>query len=257
MKLNAASLEGVLVLLCGVFMAHLVLADNYWLFLNPKFTWLTGGASAALILAGGAAVVWPRPQASRISMVLFSAFLALACWSTSRELSLGPVEPPSRSSTEEPTASRTALHGVEYTRINTAELFSICEARKGNAIPERFVLRGFVLPGKDRGPAERFVVARIVVVCCLADAVAVGFEVQAGSPTVLPADSLEEGQWVQVFGRLEPLSRDGAEGGTPMLGPIPVLTHPAYLFVAEHLQRTAQPDLPFIFEFRDQEPFAY
>lgn len=257
MKITAASIEGLLLILLGAFMGLLLLSDNYWLFLNPRFTWLSASAAGILMVVGIIAVFHPRPHGNPIGIVIFSGFLLLSVWSTSRELQGRTMGSPARVDRAEPEEARTSLNGREYIRINTAELFSLCEERKGEAIEERFVVRGYVMVPTDVGTAGRLIVARTLVTCCLADAVAVGFRVLGDVPARTPPEVLEAGRWIQVFGRMQALPEAEPDVELKIIQGIPVLLHPRYTVIAEFLTETAEPFPPFIFEFRSEEPYVY
>ncbi len=240
MKVTAASIEGLLIVLLGAFMGLLLLSDNYWLFLNPKFTWLSASAAGILTVVGAIAVFHPRPHGNPIGIVIFSGFLLLSVWNTSRELLDPTMGSPARVDPAEPEEARMFLNGREYIRINTTELFSLCEERKGEAIEERFVVRGYVMVPTDAGTAGGWIVARTLVTCCLADAVAVGFRVLGDMPAQASPDAVEAGRWIQVFGRMQALPEVEPDVELKIIQGVPLLLHPRYTLMAEFLTETAE-----------------
>ncbi len=241
MKVTAASIEGLLIVLLGAFMGLLLLSDHYWLFLNPKFTWLSASAAGILTVVGVIAVFHPRPHGNPIGIVIFSGFLLLSVWSTSRELQYPTMGPPTaRVDPAGPEEARMFLNGREYIRINIAELFSLCEERKGEAIGERFVVRGYVMVPTDAGTAGGWIVARTLVTCCLADAVAVGFRVLGDVPAQASLNAVEAGRWIQVFGRMQALPEVEPDVELKIIQGVPLLLHPRYTLMAEFLTETAE-----------------
>jgi hypothetical protein len=172
--------------------------------------------------------------------------------------------------------ARTVLNGVEYIRINTVELFGVCE-EEPHKTGERYTVRGIVLRTPELDSAGQFVVARLAVFCCLADAVAAGFRVQGDGA----AQGLRNGQWVQVYGKLEEAPSGSSppelhfEGDAddwhnqhaqaqesplselPFKGAVATAIHPRYIIAPDKVSITEEPELPFIFEFRGVEPYAF
>ena len=76
MKQFAGVVEGLILVVLGCYAGWLVLGDDYWRFLNPKFKWLTG-LTAAMFLATGAVAVWnPNRQARLSRIIVFLIFVA-------------------------------------------------------------------------------------------------------------------------------------------------------------------------------------
>ena len=70
-------IEGLILLALGGSMTALVTADNYWLYLHPKFKWLTLTAGIVLLVVGMVAVFRNRcPSISRI--LIFLVFMTIA-----------------------------------------------------------------------------------------------------------------------------------------------------------------------------------
>jgi uncharacterized repeat protein (TIGR03943 family) len=97
-------------------------------------------------------------------------------------------------------------------------------------------LTGFIVDGegilRDDAPADRFVVARLMVGCCAGDATPLPVAVEG-----LDAEPPPEDTWVEVTGRFDPeLSDPGEEGRS--LGDMPVL-------VASDLREVDEPRQPY------------
>lgn len=243
-------LEGAALILLGGFMLHLVRGDSYWYFLNPKFEPLTAVAGAVLVLIGLALPFSLSREIRPTRLFVLLAFVCMAVWvqsATNREYTAEPY------GMEEPQAveSRVELGGEEYVRMNTAELFMLLAADSGTA-PKRVALRGMVRRSPEMDRQGRFVLVRMAIVCCLADAVAPGFVV-VGSKS-LP----EDGAWVSVAGRFEPLAVDKAGvGSIAVQGVISTLINDKFVIYSRKTEQVKRPELPFIFEFRREEPYAY
>ncbi|HVN16936.1 MAG TPA: TIGR03943 family protein [Anaerolineales bacterium] len=79
----------------------------------------------------------------------------------------------------------------------------------------------------DTLPANQFYVSRFAIVCCAADAVAIGVPVQWDH-----ASALAENTWVDVKGPVKSTQLNG---------------HPAPLILADAVDPTKQPDQPYLF----------
>ena len=280
------TLEGVALLGLGLFMVLLAAVGPYWCFLNPKFRWLTASTGGVLLLLGAAhPFLGARPRALRLVVLL--AFLALAAYAERR--AEGDIVQPAPQQTSlgmevdtqaEQAASRETRDGREYVRLNVAELYLLTET-DGLTPPQRFVTRGVVRRTPALDAAGEFALVRMSVICCLADAVAPGFtvrppgvppEVEApggassaeDSPgggqlaATLAAPSLPDGSWVRVYGRLEPLPEKAPHGDAVSLpGVIGTFVSHGWRIVPDRVEPVGPPEIPFIFEIRDAEPFAY
>ncbi|WP_028588123.1 hypothetical protein [Desulfocurvus vexinensis] len=247
--------QGAALAALGGVMLHLALADNYWMFLNPRFRWLTGSAGAALLLLAVAA--WlargHRPAVSGGVVMALMAGLALGAQQATLPSApehtplTGPTSVQEAAETLEP---RVTVDGVQYVRLNLAELLAGTMPGSGIQAPQRLAVRGMAVRSPELDARGEFALVRVQVVCCLADAVGVGFVVRQAPE--LP----EAGAWVEVCGALEPL------GPTPLPrltfpGVVGVLLGEGHAIAADHARPTDPPDIPFIFAMHDQEPFAY
>lgn len=121
MKKIGGLIEGLIVLVLGLAMCALVKADNYWMYLHPKFKWLTLTAGIVLILAGAITVLYnTRPSLIRISIFLAFGTIAIMGYSLPNLTSTVASGPLVETSTEK--ESRLILKNLEYTKINLGEL---------------------------------------------------------------------------------------------------------------------------------------
>lgn len=239
----------------GGAMLHLALADNYWMFLNPRFQGVTGGTGAALLLL--AVAVWLargyRPAVS--GGVVMALMAALALGAQQGTLPRGPDHTaltgptPAQEARQDP-APRVTVDDVQYVRLNLAELMAGTIPGSGIQAPERLAVRGMVVRSPELDARGEFALVRVQIICCLADAVGVGFVVRRAP------EPPEAGAWVEVCGTLEPLGPNPLPRLT-FPGVVAVLLGEGHVIAADHASSTDPPDIPFIFTMRDQEPFAY
>jgi uncharacterized repeat protein (TIGR03943 family) len=251
---TAERLAGALVLvLLGAFMLGLIATGTYWNYLNPKFMWLTGAAGAVLLF-GGLALPFDRgvrPGWSNI--VVLGAFLALAGISAgglgknTAEADLFFSRPQ-----EEALPSRIEWNGRKYVRMNTAEVLLLID-RVPNATGSRVAVQGVLARGGDLAASGKTALVRTTVVCCLADALAMGLLVSGDA-----AKSLPSGSWSEVLGTIEPMPQGWAGNYTVRIpGSIFTVLDEQYVLHAERATVADPPAMPYIFEFREKEPYAY
>lgn len=256
-------LEGLGLLAYGLFLAGLARSDRYWYFLNPKYAPLTLAAGVALALVGLAVTLFPGPRRASLGrlarLALLAAFLGLAVFAVSRA-GFDAGAAPDRTATgkadvglpePEDTASRVTLNGHEYVRLNLGELFLLLDRRKAE-IPARFTARGLVRRTPELDRQGLFVVERTAVTCCLADAVAAAFLVHGDS------SGLRENQWVSVYGWVEPLrDKTLAKKALRTPGVSMTVVNEKFRITAEAVTPVPSPEMPYIFDFHEREPFAW
>ncbi len=244
-------------LMTGGLMVSLCVTGRLWQYLNPDFEPLVAIAGGALLVMGCLtpfAPLGPRAWRELIPAAVFACFLLLAGWSLARPLvSAEPQRPsfgddpfyPEPKPRGEP---RIQWRGSEYVRLNTSELLTVAD--KGTA-PERVAVWGMVLKAPDETGAERTILARAQIVCCLADALGVGVELEGGG-----VEDLRPGEWVRVLGRTTPGPARLSTGSVPWPGVVIVVLDENLVLRAEDIRAMDTPEMPYIFDVYDQEPFA-
>lgn len=236
----------------GGFMVWLPLSGPYWHYLNPRFELLTAFSGAVLLLLGGVRLFAHSHGHGVFRSFIALCFTGLCLWSVSgnsvvdmeEDLSFSDV---SRSSRVEEVVARESFAGKEYLRMNVAEAFSLLQSGRGQ-IAKDVVLRGMLLEGKGPDGSFYVVLSRVAIICCLADAVGAGIVLEGNLP-------VPEGQWVKVYGRLVESASGNPSFELP--GVVAAVVPPDYLLAVDHIEKCDVPSVPFIFEFRDAEPFAY
>lgn len=242
-------LEGLLLVLLGLALLQLAGGGDYAQLFNPKLAWLTRASGGiAMLLGAGLAIAPAAPVASRTATLLL--LLAL----------LGSYQPPpaaippggltGQGPGEDAGPPRETFQGTEYTRINTAELFFLARQADQHKLLLPYATRGVVRRSPEMDARGEIALVRVAVTCCLADAVALGVRVKVDDP----GKYLDE-SWIKVYGTLEHVDAPPPAGMTAQ-GIFPVALERDYRLLAQRVvQETA--GLPFIFEIRPDEPYAY
>jgi uncharacterized repeat protein (TIGR03943 family) len=245
-------IEGCIVVFLGVAMSALVRADNYWLYLHPKFKWLTLTAGIMLVVVGVIAL-WYNRKPNLFRIVIFLAFTSFASmgyfWPNPTSSATSGPQEKQVSAKEE---SRIVLNGQEYIKINLGELYAISQEGLEEERADRYVARGIVKRSPELDEIGQFVLLRVFIWCCFADAVAVGFRVQGDQP-----EKFLDGQWVRVYGKLEKLPSQLAEPSVQVKGILSKALPKKDGIVAARVEKIEPPPIPFMFEFRKLEPYAY
>jgi len=238
-------IEGLIVTVIGLYMGLLVLFGDYWRFLNPKFKWLTGATAVILIVIGSVATIVPNKRPSYSRIIVFLLFV--------RILSVGNLEisltPRIHSDTG---ASRLTVDGAEYIKINLAELYMLTEKKEPNKMDTHYVVRGMVKRSRALDDLGQFALVRNAVFCCLADSVAMGFRVLYDG-----SEELADGQWVEVYGTLSPLTQGLPDPEFQSEGLHLTLLSESYGLTPSKIVSIEEPEIPFMFDFKEQEPYAY
>lgn len=249
----AGRLEGLILFALGAYMAVLSVGGEYGYYLNPKFRWVTASAAAVLIVVGAAVAILPSRRPRLLRILIFAVFLGFMAVEDNQAL-YGPrvdiqVPPKEHAAVE----ARLVRQGREYIKINTGELAILAERNDPEKTGLAYVLRGMVRRTPDLDRLNQFALVRLHIVCCLADAVGVGFRVRYDG-----AGDLDDGTWVQVFGTLDP-SSSGPEAPKPgsMPGAVFVVLSDKSVLAAHAVVPIDPPGLPFVFDLRESEPYAY
>jgi hypothetical protein len=249
--------QSALLLTVGLVMLGLSLSGKYPYFFNPAYRLCTAFGGVGISAAAVVSFLHPlRTGPLRLSAyTLFTGLLIFAVMSvrtvgTDIEAGHGELAGMKEGDTE---PSRVSCESEEYVPINTAELLFLCENGDPFSVADHFVVRGEVRRTEELDAEGRFLIMRTTVFCCLADAVGVGFRVE--SPDYA---TLRDGEWVQLFGRLE-RTADGGHAGVSLYEPgmfsrIVEMTH---ILRARRIVDISTPDPPYAFIVKSREPFVY
>ena len=238
----------------GLFMSLFALSQDYWMLLNPKFRWLTLSAGVGLVICGLAAIFAAREQ--RLGPLRVLLFLVLGVL---MPLAVNPLPgqtgPRLHSAREQarPQQSRATWQGQEYIKLNLGELRNLIMQQPAQALGGHWLLRGFIYRQPQLEARGQAAMLRNAVFCCLADSVALGFVLE--SPELA---GLDNGQWVQVYARLEPAQLSPALLEKVKLPGVFITNlDQKHLLKPLRVVKIDAPQIPYMFGFRDQEPFAY
>lgn len=265
----AGWLEGLMILAVGLYMLTLSTSDFYWTLFNPKFRWLTmlGGFTASL--SGLALFFAPaeKPKPTRLASFAFLLYILASYQPQDGLVDNSPAgqrvssgftggltgEMPSQGSQSGGGPSRETVDGVEYVRLNVAELLFLMGGQGQTPLDTPFTTRGVVRRTPQLDAQNEIVLSRIAVVCCLADAVEVGVRVRVDDPT-----AYADGTWYKVRGSLldQPLPDKSLSRFQSTAG-VMAITEARYLLAPKTLEPTDPPGLPYVFDIRTKEPFAY
>ena len=253
MKKIGAVLEGVTLQAIAVYVGILVVAGDYWRFLNPKFKWLTGATAVVLLFTGTVAAFNPHRRSSLSRIVVFLLFLRILTMGMSGSVSyikgfsagLGDTD----QRAEKP---RVLMNDREYIRINLGELYQLAERPASEQTASAYVVKGIVMQSRALEAAGQFALMRVAVFCCLADALSMGLRVEDD-----PLNGISDGQWVEVYGTIKRLPHKLPEPGLHTPGLFLSVVSDTYILVPDKIIPIKEPHIPFMFEFRKAEPYAY
>jgi hypothetical protein len=259
-----ARLEGGLLFLLGAAMLSFTQSPAYWVVLNPRFSPVTMAAGLGLVFTGLALFMYPRTKpnfwaaASLVAVLgLFTVFDPQGVMGPAPGSNIGnpaqtfdgePVE-------EEEIPLAYTLNGQDYLPMNLAELFIRCD-NDTVGLHDHVAVRGVVLRTPELDAQGDILLARTTVVCCLADALTVAVRVHVGD-----ADAFTPNQWVRVLGTVEPLAVE-QEDTVDVRLPFSVSTVVQTICrlradAPDSVTPVNPPGMEFVFEMRQEPPFAY
>ncbi len=263
--------EAMLLASVGLYMLALSTSGTYWLLLNPKYKWVTAAGGCGITLAAFALFMLPaaRPGLWR---GLFMAGLVLLLALHDPKMTVAPLGMdrdgaflayPSQSGPgsqgpfvqgrdrKAPEPSRIELDGREYVRINAVELYFEAVEANPAKLALGYVTRGMVARTPELDARGEVGLVRVAVNCCLADAVGLGLRVKVDDPT-----RYKTGQWLKVHGRLAPQPSKNKLQAPQLAGVFITALAEGFVLQAEGVEAVEQ-DLPYVFDVRDSEPYAY
>lgn len=253
-KMAGALVETAILLILGLYMFTLAGGEDYTQFMNPKFRWLTMITGVGLGLVGLHAMFTLRrmPEWTRIALfaVLFLLIGITALRSSPQETAAARLEP-------EPGAMVPwlELEGERYTKITTGEMFLLLRQGKADAakLAAPYVMRGVVKRSPALDKLGLFALLRGNMICCVADSVAIGFYVKGGD-----LSSLDDGQWVRVYGRVEPVKTRAKLPDAPRMdGIFYSQAYPNAVLDARRIEPVPPPPSPYMFVIDAEEPYGY
>ncbi|GAB6037109.1 hypothetical protein JCM15519_16680 [Fundidesulfovibrio butyratiphilus] len=255
-------LEGLCLLALSGFLFWLVFGGDYWMYLNPKFRPLS--ATTAAVLAGFGVLCLARPETGTrwIRMAAYLVALALVAASQasltrtafdSGSLGTDP-QGTDRLATEPDLPSRAELDGRQYLRLNLGELYDLATQHRSENLDHGFVVRGFVYRNPDLDKSGEFILYRVAMYCCFADATSVGFRLRPPKGHPLPP----KGQWLVAYARLAEAPKH--DDDSLKVGDSPFTSvQPDTVLLADKLEPAEPPKtgLGMMYEWHTQEPYAF
>ncbi len=281
--------EACLLCFMGTFMLMLATSAEYWRFIHPKYAWISLTAGACITILGIASLFNRSKKANFSELACIALFCIIAYAATalptpfggtdvqqqiaqqpvvpaqqntaaeqqnSELADLGPEEPPVSFSglpepTEEEQSPRLTLHGKEYVKINQAELIVLDgdhHAKPG----DRFVIQGAVVRTKQLDALGTIAVARLLITCCFADATATAYLVKVADP-----QKYENNEWVRAAGTIQPVDEALLHITLPVPGAITTVVGENFQMQADDIKVSEPTGLPFLFQVKTEEPYAY
>jgi hypothetical protein len=239
-RLDGALLAGV-----GVYMLALAGSEAYTLFMNPKFQWLTTVTGVVLCIAGVVFLLWPCSAASPSRTLMFTVFGLILVISGTAELRRPPAfaaKPPAPA--VEAPSPYLSLGGKAYLKMNPARLVLNLMSAATAPVEKPIVARGVVRRSPQLDAAGRFGLFRVNMVCCLADAMAMGVMVSAEN-----SGHLKNGDWVTVFGVMKTLPEPLKVADVGRIDDVPyTLIYDSAVLIAEGVKPIDRPRVPYVFE---------
>ena len=245
MKRALLALDGVFVLGLGLYMLLLSQTEAYAAFMNPRFRPLTAAAAVGFLIVGAAFLIRPVGSTDIRRTLCFAILgvLVLHAGSGIFKGSAGFAAKPSPEARIEPDPY-VVRNGDRYLKSNPARLFLSVQADPAALSDRRVVTRGVVKRSAQLDRLGKFALLRGNMVCCLADAVAMGVIVAGEGP---PA--LRDGDWIVVFGRVQPLMKAATINDLGATGEVPFsMVYDKAFLAADAIEKTERPRYPYVFE---------
>lgn len=244
MKRLLLALDGAFVLGLGLYMLFLSQTEAYSAFMNPKFRLLTAAAAVGLCIVGAAYLIRPNGRTDLLRTLCFAVLGLLILHAGTGVVKSSAVFAAKPPETRTDPETHVIRNGEAYLKSNPARLFLLFQTGHAARLDQRYVTRGIVKRSAQLDRLGRFALLRGNMVCCLADAIAMG---------VMVADDgsreFQDGAWVTAFGRAQatpdpqPITDLGAAGEVPF-----AMVYDKAVFVAEAAERIERPRFPFVFE---------
>ena len=159
-----------------------------------------------------------------------------------------------RAAPEPAPASRAQVDGREYLRLNLGELYDLATQHKSENLDRRFAVRGFVYRNPELDKAGEFILFRVAMYCCFADATSVGFA--CARPAESPCLPRENGSWPTPAWPARPNSTTTPSRSATRPSPRCSRT-PCFWPTSSNPPNRPRPGLGMMYEWRTQEPYAF
>lgn len=231
--------EGFILILMGCGIAWFALFGDYWLLMNPRYKYLTFAGAVIVVVIGTAALLSPRRSPGGARIALFCIFIAVVM--AGRPFST-MVYSSNTAPEEKPKKNAFISDDPEYPAVELMNLYSKTFQGDEQINNKKFMTMGVVKRLPELDGKNEFAVLNILVFCCLADAVAVGFRTPAGD-----VSQYNEGDWVKIYGVLKKL--DDPEKIKPFrLGVINITAiNETYVIHPDRILKTAPPASPYAY----------
>jgi len=239
------ALDGAFVLGWGLYMLLLSQTEAYTAFMNPKLRPLTAAAAVGFCIVGAAFLVRPQGRAHVLRTLCFALLGVLALLAGNGALKGSAalaVKPPTEVQADpDPNLVR---NGNRYLKTNPARLFLSLQTGQAAPSDQRYATRGIVRRSDQLDRLGKFALLRGNMVCCLADAIAMGMMVASDGLPPLP-----DGDWVLVFGRVQPLPEPTLITGLGVTGEVSFsMVYDKAFLVADAVEKMKPPRFPYVFE---------
>lgn len=239
------AIDGAFVLGLGFYMLILSQTEAYAAFLNPRFRLLTAAAAVGFCLVGSAFLLRPHGRSDVLRTLCFAVLAILALHAGSGALKASAslaARPPAEIRTDpDPYLVR---NGNSYLKSNPARLFLALQSGQAAAPGQRVVTRGIVKRSAQLDRIGKFALLRGNMVCCLADAIAMGMMVSTEE-----SGALHDGDWLVVFGRVQLLAEASPITDLRGTGEVPFsMVYDKAFLVAEAIEKIGRPRFPYVFE---------
>ncbi|MFH1915498.1 MAG: hypothetical protein ABIK45_14645 [Pseudomonadota bacterium] len=276
-------MEVCLLATMGAFMVALATSPGYWQYLNPKYAWLTLVAGGCVMILGLGALLDSQRRRKGTELAGLAIFLGLAVASQvlpGKLFEPGPTMPQRGGLSffggaggvheggydagfgggtgvgfgggyeDDDLEPVEILDGREYVKINVAEMIA---GESGGWVREGdlFAVQGGLARTPELDRAGLVAVTRLFISCCFADAAGVVALVRVEDP-----ESFTPGTWVRVLGRVVPVPVV-EETRVSIFGALTAIRSDRFALQAENVETPEFTGVPYLFEIRSSQPFAY
>jgi hypothetical protein len=247
------SIENVVLLGMGLYMILLTRGDDYALFLNPKFRWLTLSAGAGLAVLAVASLVRRTDKTDLLRTAAFVVMGGLIFLSGTNLSGKQTTDPLSLEEEDLGEESHMIREGIPYLKLNTAKLYYLLLEKPEEIMGVPVALRGVLKKSPFLDAQGRFALLRVNMVCCVADSMSMGVMVTGNESA-----AIRDGRWVMVFGRMKGLVEPVRIKERISVDGIPsTVIHENAILVADAVEPTNRPRFPYLYVLPGDNRFDY